>query len=830
MKISTIVKSTKGEWLGNQDDENIVDVVIDTRKIKHTDGTLFVALKGTRDGHDYIHTAYDLGIRVFLIEENYLNTAFDGATFIKVKNTLDALQQIAGAHRNLFNIPIIGITGSNGKTIVKEWLYQLLEPNYNITKSPKSYNSQIGVPLSLIRLDEKNTLGIFEAGISCPGEMQKSAQIMKPNIGVFTNIGVAHSEGFLNMRQKINEKLLLFKTADVLIYCKDYLELHETILQYRNQMRHAGNEAIQLFDWSRKTNAALRILNEESQDKATTITALYKDETLILTVPFQDKAYIENAINCWCTLLYMGFAQEIIQERMQSLTPIAMRLELKNAVNGSTLINDTYNSDLTSFIVAIDFLDQQKQHEHKTIILSDIYQVGKPDADMYGEIAHLISERKINQLIGIGHNISKHHHLFDHIKNLKTAFYNTTIEFIQDIKSYNFYKEAILLKGARSFKFEQIEKILVQKLHNTVLEINLSALEHNLNYYRNLIPPSVKIMAMVKAYSYGSGSHEIANILQYSGIDYLTVAYIDEGIDLRNAGITLPIMVMNPEIDSFDRMIAWNLEPEIYNFRSLNTFINALNEATISEYPIHLKIDTGMHRLGFERADLPQLLNLLQLHPNVKVQSIFSHLVGSDSATFDNFTEQQHETFKEVTQAIIEVIGYKPLLHISNSAAIALHPELQYDMVRLGIGLYGIASDNYTQDKLKPISTLKTHITQIRSIKAGDSVGYSRRGVLERDSLIATVNIGYADGYFRDFGNGVGYMIVKGKPAKVIGVVCMDMCMLDITDITDVKEGDEVIVFGEGLSINVLAEWADTIPYEILTSVSQRVKRIYVND
>lgn len=830
MKISAIVKYTKGELIGVDIDENITDVVIDTRRIKHTEHTLFVALKGTRDGHDYINTAYNLGIRYFLVNEQYTNTAYEDAVFIKVKNTLDALQQIAGAHRNLFNIPVIGITGSNGKTIVKEWLYQLLEPNYNITKSPKSYNSQIGVPLSLIRLNEHNSLGIFEAGISMPGEMQKSAQIMKPNIGVFTNIGLAHSEGFLNMRQKINEKLLLFKTADVLIYCKDYLELHETILQYRQQMRHAGNEPIQLFDWSRKTNAAVKIINEERIDKSTLITALYKEEQILLSVPFQDKAYLENAINCWCTMLYMGFAQEVIQERMQSLTTIAMRLELKNAVNGSTLINDTYNSDLTSFHVAIDFLDQQKQHEHKTIILSDIYQVGKPDADMYAEIAQLISERKIQQLIGIGPNICKHHHLFEPITNLTTAFYPNTEAFILDIKNFNFNKEAILLKGARSFKFELIEKILVQKLHNTVLEINLANLEHNLNYFRNLLPPSVKMMAMVKAYSYGSGSHEIANFLQYAGVEYLTVAYIDEGIDLRNTGITLPILVMNPEIDSFDRMIAWNLEPEIYNFRSLQAFIHSLIEAQIPEYPIHLKLDTGMHRLGFEQSDMNVLIDLLVSNPCVKVKSIFSHLVGSDSATFDTFTEQQHQLFTTLTQQIISAIGYRPLLHISNSAAIALHPELQYDMVRLGIGLYGVASDTYTQDKLKPISTLKTHITQIRSVKAGESVGYSRKGVLTRDSIIATVNIGYADGYFRDFGNGVGHMLIKGKPAKVIGVVCMDMCMLDITDIEDVREGDEVIVFGGDLSINKLAEWADTIPYEILTSVSQRVKRIYINE
>lgn len=830
MKISAIIKYTKGEKVGIDIDENITDVVIDTRKIKHTEHTMFVALKGIRDGHDYINNAYNLGIRYFLVNDQYDNTAYADAIFIKVKNTLDALQQIAGAHRNLFNIPVIGITGSNGKTIVKEWLYQLLEPNYNITKSPKSYNSQIGVPLSLIRLKEHNTLGIFEAGISMPGEMQRSAQIIKPNIGVFTNIGLAHNEGFLNMRQKINEKLLLFKTADVLIYCKDYLELHETILQYRHQMRHAGNEPIQLFDWSRKTNAAVKIINEERVDKSTLITALYKEEQIQLSVPFQDKAYLENAINCWCTMLYMGFAQEIIQERMQHLTTIAMRLELKNAVNGSTLINDTYNSDLTSFHVAIDFLDQQKQHENKTIILSDIYQVGMPDADMYAEIAQLISERKLQQLIGIGPNICKHHQLFEPITNLNTAFYPNTEAFILDIKNYNFNKEAILLKGARSFKFELIEKILVQKLHSTVLEINLANLEHNLNYFRNLLPSSVKMMAMVKAYSYGSGSHEIANFLQYAGVEYLTVAYIDEGIDLRNTGITLPIMVMNPEIDSFDRMIAWNLEPEIYNFRSLQALISSLKEANIAEYPIHLKLDTGMHRLGFELSDISALIELLVANPCVKLKSIFSHLVGSDNACFDRFTAQQKALFDNLTQQLISAIGYKPLLHISNSAAIALHPVLQYDMVRLGIGLYGIASDPYTKDKLKPISTLKTHITQIRSVNAGESIGYSRKGVLTRDSIIATVNIGYADGYFRDFGNGVGYMLIKGRPAKVIGVVCMDMCMLDVTDIEDVREGDEVIVFGGDLSIDKLAEWADTIPYEILTSVSQRVKRIYINE
>lgn len=830
MWISEIVKHTKGKWLQQNADAVIEDFVIDTRTIKTPQQALFVAINAVRNGHDFIADAYKKGVRAFMVSDGIDVKLYPAANFIEVAHTVQALQQLAQQHRATFELPVIGITGSNGKTVIKEWLFQLLSVDQDIVKSPKSYNSQIGVALSVLQMEAQHKLAIFEAGISQPGEMQKLAAMIKPNIGVFTNIGEAHSEGFLNERQKINEKLQLFSDAEVLVYCKDYLTLHENIVQYTHQLKDSKRNDIQMFDWSRNKAAMLRILRIETEGINSCITALYHDEEITIHIPFKDKAYVEDAIHCWCVLLYLGVNQADIQQRMRNLQPIAMRLELKHGINNSLIINDTYNSDLTSLIIAMDFLDQQKQNQQKMVILSDMFQIGKPDVEIYQAIVTHIKEKNIKTMIGIGSSFMKYQHIFQSLPQLESFFYPTTEVFIQNITALKFDNTAILLKGARSFKFEKIEKILVDKIHNTVLEINLSDMVHNLNVYRAMLAKDVKIMAMVKAYSYGSGSYEIANVLQYAGVDYLTVAYLDEGITLREAGITLPIMVMNPDISMFDRMIVWKLEPEIYNHNSLHQIIEIVKQFDLKAYPIHLKLDTGMHRLGFEAHEIDEVIATLKDTDTIQVTSIFSHLVGSDSNAFDDFTAVQHQRFETMSMQIQNAVPYKIIRHLSNTAAVSSHKHLQYDMVRLGIGLYGIDATRKIEHLLKPIGTLKTHITQIKHLAAGETVGYSRKGRIAKASTIATVNIGYADGYFRDFGNGRAYMLVNGQPAPIVGVVCMDMCMLDVTDIDQVSEGDEVIVFGKALHIQQLAEWANTIPYEVLTGISQRVKRIYIND
>lgn len=829
MNIETIAQFSKGVWSGIDKAADIEEFVTDTRKIKQPQKAIFVALKAFRDGHEFIADAYEKGIRNFLISDSTFIATYNDVNYVLVDNTLQALQSIAQQHRKLFNFPVIGITGSNGKTIIKEWLGQLLADHYTVVKSPKSYNSQIGVALSVLKITTADNLGVFEAGISQPGEMSRLYQMIKPTMGIFTNVNEAHNEGFLNERQKINEKLQLFADVEVLIYNRDYAVLHENVLQFAHKIKESKGTSIQLFDWSYQSQATLRILTVATENIATTITAKYKEDEISITIPFKDKAYVENAIHCWCTLLALGVRHEEITNLMHGLQPVAMRMELKHGVHDSIIINDTYSSDLTSLNIALDFLIQQPK-KRRTLIISDIFQIGKPDIEVFEEIAQQMQQKQIHTLIGVGTSLSRNKHVFEAIPRLDSYFFPSTEEFLKQIHQFSFDQNAILIKGARKFKFEKIEKILVDKVHNTILEINLSDMLHNLKIYRSFLKPKVKTMAMVKAYSYGSGSYEIANELQMSGVDYLTVAYIDEGIALREAGITLPIMVMNPDLNMLDRMIIWNLEPEVYSSIALKAVLEQVAALDRKAYPIHIKLDTGMHRLGFLPEDLDSLLATLQATDLVQVKSIFTHLVGSDSSDFDAFTQEQHSLYEQMSSRIIQKLAYPVIRHLSNTAAIALHPELQYDMVRLGIGLYGIDTTNTIQHLLKPIGVLKTHITQIKKLQAGETVGYSRRGILHRDSIIATVNIGYADGYFRDFGNGKAYMMINDQKAPLVGTVCMDMCMLDITDIPNVAEGDEVIVYGKGLHIQQLAEWANTIPYEILTSISQRVKRVYIND
>lgn len=815
------------------EDTVIEDLCIDTRKIDRPASSLFIALKtNLRDGHNFIEDAYNKGVRNFLVSQVIDVAAYPSANFIQVKDTLKALQQIITAYRKLFDIPVIGVTGSNGKTIVKEWLYQLLSGTYNVLRSPKSYNSQIGVPLSVWLLKPEHELAIFEAGISQPGEMEKLERMILPGIGIFTNIGEAHNEGFLNVRQKINEKLVLFRHAKKLIYCRDYPELNECIAQYAHQVNSANkqNPQLELFTWSQKHEADLRITAQDKEQAKTTIHALYKKKEINITIPFSDPASVEDAIHCWALMLMLNIDQMSISQRMKTLQPVSMRLELRHGINDCTVINDSYNSDLNSLQIALDYLEQQKQHIHHTVILSDMLQIGKPDAELYEEVAALIQRKNVQRFIGVGPALYKHRSLFRKNKKGRSIFFKSTDELIKKFHLLTFEKEAVLLKGARAFTFEKIGLLLEQKIHQTVLSINLSALTHNLNVFRSHLAPGVKIMAMVKAFAYGSGSYEIAHLLQYTGVDYLSVAYTDEGVALRKAGITIPIMVMSPDAISFDRMIAWKLEPEIFNFQSLEAFIHIAETLEVKQYPIHIKLDTGMHRLGFMPEELEELSYQLASSACLKVASIFSHLAASEDASMDAFTLQQAAVFEEMSNKLWTGLPEKPMLHLANSAAIARQPQLHYDMVRLGLGLYGIEGSGILQKRLQQISTLKTSIAQIKTVPAGDTIGYGRKALAVEKTRIGVICIGYADGYQRALGNGKAHVLIHGKAAKVLGVICMDMCMVDLSEIPQAKEGDEVIVFGPGLPVTQLAEWAGTIPYEIMTGISQRVKRVYANE
>jgi alanine racemase len=825
--LSEINEVIHGKIFGNgQLLVSVQDILIDSRKILEPESSLFFAIKGERhDAHRFIAELYKKGIRCFVVSTLPSDLpAYPEAAFLLVGDTLLALQQLSAWHRSHFHIPVIGITGSNGKTIVKEWLYQLLQEDKNIIRSPKSFNSQVGVPLSVWPMQSEHELAIFEAGMSMPGEMDRLEPVIAPTIGIITNIGQAHDENFRDLKQKTDEKLRLFKGAATIIYCKDYLVIKEAIAE-KEEWRSK-----QIFSWSRKTKADLQVGKITKGPAGTEIQAVYKNEFIKIQIPFSDEASIENSIHCWSLMLLLGYDQKLITSRMQQLSPVAMRLELKEGINHCSIINDSYNSDLGSLGIALDFLNQQQQHPRKTLVLSDILQSGRSEESLYGEVADLISRKGVSRLIGIGEAISRQRDLF----NCERSFYPSTPAFLQEYNPGFFRDETILLKGARSFRFEELSKTLQQKAHETVLEVDLGAVVYNLNYFRSKLKPGVKIMAMVKAFSYGSGSYEIANVLQFNHADYLAVAYSDEGIELRKAGITLPIMVMNPEEQSYDSMIQYNLEPEIFSFRVLNLFDEAVRRNRIliegqRKLPIHIKLDTGMHRLGFEEKDINELVVRIGNSKNLVIRSVFSHLAGSDEKEHDAFTQAQISKFTAMSAAIIRHFDYPVLRHILNSAGISRFPSGAFEMVRLGIGLYGIGMDEEEQQHLKNVSTLKTTISQIRQVPAGDTIGYSRKGVAVANMQIATVPIGYADGLSRKLSNGKGRLWVNGKPAPVVGNVCMDMCMIDITDIK-AEEGDEVIVFGGNYPITRLAKDLGTIPYEVLTNVSRRVKRVYFQE
>ena len=790
-------------------DPVIRKLVIDSRTVIDPDGSLFFALNGKRDGHEYLSDAYGNGIRNFVISDASYIHQYPDTNMLLVKDVLLALQLLAKYNREQYELKVIGITGSNGKTIVKEWLYQLLATDDNIIRSPKSFNSQIGVPLSVWEIAAEHTLGIFEAGISKGDEMVALAEIIQPNIGILTNLGEAHAEGFSSNKEKLAEKLKLFSVADLFIYAPEY-----TAGIPKNDLPGQVK-----FSWSLKEEADLQVLFIEPIDGKNYIRAKYKGKEIECLIPFSDKASVENGIICWATLLALGYTPEQADGRLEKLTRVSMRLELKNGINQCSIIDDSYSADISSLAIALDFLNLQNQHPKRTLILSDLSETGKSDEVLYKEIATLLKQKEVNRLIGVGPHITAAAPLFD----METTFFEGTQNFIESFPSLHFSNETILVKGARKFEFERISKLMEQKVHDTVLEVDLNALAGNLQFYRAKLQPGVKIMAMVKAFSYGSGSFEIANLLQYHKVDYLAVAYTDEGIALRKGGIKMPIMVMSPEPSAFDAIVRFKLEPELYNLEILRSFINFVQEVN---YPVHLKIDTGMHRLGFEEPDLDELLSTLADTDKIKVASVFSHLVGSEEGAHDEFTKHQIARFTAMADTISKGLNYKFIRHISNTSAISRHPDAQLDMVRIGIGLYGFDAALKENKGLQTVAVLKTTITQLKHIEPNETVGYGRKGILPEGGTIATVKIGYADGYSRAFGNGVGKMLVKGKLVPTVGVICMDMCMLDVTGV-DVKTGDEVIVFDSQLTISTLAQQIGTIPYEILTNVSQRVKRVY---
>jgi len=809
--LAEIAKITNGTITGNAS-FSISSLITDSRNLVSTQSALFLAIKGKQhDSHEFIETLYQRGVRCFLVEK-LPGIIHNDAGYILVNNSLDAIQIIASNHRSMFSIPTIGITGSNGKTIVKEWLHFLLADSKSIVRSPKSYNSQIGVPLSVSLIDKSNELAIFEAGISQPGEMIKLEPIIRPTIGIFTNIGNAHQEYFSSIEQKIDEKLLLFSQSEVIIYSKDYQLIERQVTPKEKKT----------FCWSIKgSDADVIVTKIEKTQMESTIWFTTNGKADSISIPFKDNASIENAVCCLTTLIYLGYSPNDKKHLFKHLPPIAMRLELKEGKNNTTIINDSYNSDIESIKIALDFLNQQNQHLKKVVILSDVQQSGVPLDQLYGTLFSILEEKKVDSFIGIGPDLfkCKQKGLFN------GDYYFSTAHFLEHLPEYHFTDCSILIKGARAFKFEKITNELEQRLHQTVLEVDLNAISNNLNYFHSLLKAHTKIVVMVKAFSYGSGSFEIANLLQHHRVDYLAVAFADEGIELRKAGITLPIMVMNPEPETFDTMIDHHLEPEIYSFRILSLFTASLEHSQVgSAYPIHLKFDTGMARMGFVPDEVDELIKVLKQSKAISIASVFSHLVGSDDMQFDDFTRTQITLFNSIAEKIKTSFPYSIDRHILNSAGIERFPEAQYEMVRLGIGLYGISA--IESKALQHISTLKTCISQIRTMQAGETVGYSRKGKISKPSSIAVIPIGYADGLNRKFSNGVGEVLVNGQRAPIIGNVCMDATMIDITGI-DAKEGDDVILFGKELTISEQAAKIGTIPYEILTSIARRVKRVY---
>jgi Alr-MurF fusion protein len=874
--ISTIQNWLNAEWLSKNDTaQDIEHLAFDSRRIAFPPTarrTLFLALTAQRDGHDFIADAYQRGVRHFLVSKNIDTQPFSEANILKVDDVLRGLQTLARRHREQFpNLKVIGITGSNGKTIVKEWLFELLRDDFNIVRSPASFNSQIGVPMSVWQIRAEHDLAIIEVGVSTVGEMADLAAIVQPTIGIFTNLGAAHDAGFSSRLEKEKEKFQLFSKAKYLIFNEN--EVTHTVLSIFSKIKK--------ITWSETQTADLSIKEKQIQsDSSTKIKAVFHKKNIAVHLPFSDKALLENAYLCWLTMLTLKITPSVISARLPHLTALTMRLDVRTGINGSIIVNDSYSNDLTSLPIALDVLVQKGRNLPRIIILSDLLQTVGDAKMVYQQVAKLLNEKGVNKLIGIGENIVLIKNYLS--QNIDFQYFKTTNDFLQQIENNDFQQSAILIKGARLFGFERIAARLSAKTHKTVLEVNLDAIAHNLAVFRNLLKTTkvkvnsdrviamnsdrvilnhpithtdqslipyhqspTKLMAMVKASAYGSGSEEVAHLLEQRGMDYLAVAYADEGVQLRKAGIKLPIMVMNPEVASFDVMQRFGLEPEIYSLSLLNDFVLFLKNTVEERNPdfvgegskIHLKLDTGMHRLGFESIDIQQVIVVLKQNTHIQIASIFTHLAATDGPEHDDFTHRQVARFTLMYDQITEGCypetsegGYRPLKHALNSSGIYRFPEYHFDMVRIGRGLYGVAVLEEMQRQLQVVQTLKATISQIKNIPKEETIGYSRKGILHRDSRVATISIGYADGLRRTASGGKFSVFLHGKLAPTVGNVCMDMTMIDVTDIPEAREGDDVEVFGPNVSIKTLAEAIGTIPHEVFTSISERVKRVYFQE
>ncbi len=820
-KITTLIGARR---IGHAD-ARIGWLLTDSRSLCFPEETLFFALRSQRnDGHRYIDDLYRRGVRNFVVENNsqfsIFNSQFPDANFLVVPSPLEALQRLAERHRDEFDIPVVGITGSNGKTMVKEWLYQILSPQMTVTRSPRSYNSQIGVPLSVWLLNEQTEVGVFEAGISQPGEMQSLHDIIQPTIGVLTSLGAAHQKNFRSMDEKCMEKLQLFHGAKVIAYDSD----NDTISRCIRKSGYKGEK----IGWSKENQSApLYISNISSSSSTSSISYTYKGTCATYHLPFIDEASIECSFACAAVALCLGVSPEDLDARMAQLEPVAMRLEVKEGQHGCTLINDSYNSDVNSLDIALDFMNRRPEYQgrRRTLILSDIQQTGMDKTALYKEVSDLCLKRGVDRLIGIGTSIQRHAEV---IAVGDKAFFPGVEQFVASDLFRTLHDEVILLKGARVFGFDHLTELLEQKVHETILEVNLNAVVDNLNFYRSFLKPETKLVCMVKADAYGAGAVEVAKTLQDHRVDYLAVAVADEGVTLRRNGITQNIMIMNPEMTAFKTMFDYDLEPEVYSFRLMDALIRAAEKEGITGWPVHIKLDTGMHRLGFNpEKDIDEVIERLKHQNAIIPRSVFSHFVGSDSDDFDRFSAMQFEKFDVASKKLQAAFSHKILRHMDNSAAIEHFPERQMDMCRLGLGLYGV--DPRDNRMLHTVSTLKTTILQLRHVPKEETVGYSRKGILTRDSVIAAIPIGYADGLNRHLGRGACYCLVNGQKAPYVGNICMDVAMIDVTDI-DCHEGDMVEIFGEHLPVTVLSDVLDTIPYEVMTGVSNRVKKVYYQD
>ncbi len=806
--------------LTKNNDSVVTRMLIDSRSVYDASESLFFALKGNRhDGHQFLKQLAEKGIRNFVVKKGKIpKDVASRANWIEVEDPVRALQKIGAFHRSRFQIPVLGITGSNGKTIVKEWITQMMGSDVFIARSPRSYNSQIGVPFSVWHLNDMSELGIFEAGISLPGEMRYLQEIIQPTIGLFTTLGQAHQENFSSLEDKLKEKLLLFENVSTIFYDCDQVLVDEMMMSMFSDK--------ELLTWGRSEKAFLQLLSEDEVNEKKHLMLKWGTDTFEVVIPFSDQVSVENALPLILFMLHWGYKPGVIIERLPGLVPVAMRMEQKEGINNNLIINDTYNADFTSLEVALDFLVQQsrKKEVKRTVILSDLLQTGIPDNELYPLVGTLIKEKQIDRFVGVGPAMVRYASRFE---VPVSSFYETTEEMLEALSSFHFRGEAILVKGSRKYSFERIVQRLELQRHATVMEINLDALVHNLNRYRRLLGPDTRLLAMVKAFSYGSGSYEIAAALQYQNVDYLGVAFADEGIELRRAGIATPIIVMNPEEKSFLQMLEHNLEPEIYSFNVLEDFNSAVQAEASQAVPVHIKLDTGMNRMGFPESAVDELIIRLKQMPSLKIKSVFSHLAGSDEEIHDAFTLQQIRRFEEICKRLKSGLGVGFWMHILNSAGIERFPEARFDMARLGIGLYGIGTGKI--EDLRNVVTLKSYISQIKPVSANETVGYGRAGELKRNGLIGVVPIGYADGLNRHLSNRRGKMMINGRLAPIVGSVCMDMCMVDLTDIP-AEEGDEVIVFGDEYPLTNLAKQLDTIPYEILTSISRRVTRVYYKE